>query len=705
MATATLPRPPARRSLRPVPAASRAFSQALPWLLGSISLTMAPLAGEVPWWALTVFGFSVAWRYVVERWRLAMPGLLARLLVFVPMVLGIVSAYGTHITATAMLTFLVSLLSLKVLELRSPRDFTVVALLGYFMALSAFFYSQSLIVSLYLGAALLGNTVALVRAHGGSGPASVAVTGRLALVMILQSLPVVVLLFIIFPRVQGTFLKRFGGDPRGVTGMSSHLQPGSFSSLAQSTETAFRAKILPQGSTLPVSQLYWRGLVMDVCERGLSWRSSDVGLSSIGDVPPVPNARRVRQQITLVPQGERWMFALDHPVEVHADPEIHVALSGMYALRSALPLVGNSLMYTTVSELAAPGGTDLSALERKRYTKTPPDLSPRALKLAQGWPQEGRSEEETVRRALLFFRDGHFTYTLTPGALPPDAALDTFLFRTRAGFCEHYAAAFCTLLRAAGLPTRVVVGYQGGEFNTWGGHYVIRQADAHAWAEVFLRGHGWVREDPTGVVAPDRVSFGADDYSSLMADGPLTEESRLDRLRRLQAPNTLRWLAHNTLMAWDGLDQQWNVLVLGYDQEQQWVFLQKLGVGDLSWVGGTLLTLVAAFASLAAGTLSYRLWEHRGGRAARDQARRLYGRFCRRLTRAGVPPRAEREGPLDYAQRAAATLPDAAGEIRRITDLYVGLRYARPDPAVGAGEGTARFRAAVAAFHPVRVKA
>ena len=377
----------------------------------------------------------------------------------------------------------------------------------------------------------------------------------------------------------------------------------------------------------------------------------------------------------------------------------------MYVLRSATQLVGNSVIYTTVSELAAPGGTELTAGERTRYTRTPPDLSDRARKLAQSWPQQGHSEEEIVRRALLFFRDGRFTYTLTPGALPPNAALDAFLFQTRTGFCEHYAAAFCTLLRAAGLPTRVVVGYQGGEYNTWGGHYLVRQADAHAWAEVFLTGHGWVREDPTGVVAPDRVSFGADDYSSLMADGPLTEESRLERLRRIQAPNTLRWLAHNTLMAWDGLDQQWNVLVLGYDQEQQWVFLQKLGVGDLSWVGGTMLTLVVAFTLLAMGTLSFRWWENRGGRASHDQARRLYARFCRRLAAAGVVPRADREGPLDYAQRAAATLPDAAGEIRRITDLYIALRYARPDPAAGPGESTARFRAAVAAFHPAGVKA
>ena len=706
MATATLSRPPARRALRPVPATSRAFSQALPWLLGSVSMTMAVLVGQVPWWTLAVFAACVAWRYVIERQRLAMPGLLARLLVFTPMMLGMFWAYGGHLSAAAMLTFLIGLLSLKVLELRSPRDFTVVALLGYFMTLSAFFYNQSLIVSLYLGAALLGNTVALVRAHGGNGRANLAATTRLSVVMILQTLPIVVLLFIIFPRVQGTFLKRLGGDSKGMTGMSSHLQPGSFSSLAQSTETAFRAKITSGGPPLAVSQLYWRGLVMDICEHGLSWHSSELGRPSDEKTPASKAARRVRQQITLIPQGERWMFALDHPVEVRTDPGVQASVTGLNVLRSDARLVGNSVIYTAVSDFSPPGGDALPARERSWYTHTPPDLSQKTLELAQGWRQQAHGgEEEIVRLGLRFFRDGGFTYTLNPGELPPKAALDTFLFHTKAGFCEHYAAAFSTLMRAAGLPARVVVGYQGGEFNAWGGHYVVRQADAHAWSEVFLAGQGWVREDPTAAVAPDRVSFGADDYSSLMADGPLTEESRLERLRRMQAPNTLRWLAHTTLMAWDGLDQQWNVLVLGYDQEQQWVFLDKLGLGRLSWVGGTLLTLMAAFSLLATGTLSYRLWERRGARAMRDQGRTLYGRFCRRLTAAGVSPRADREGPLDYAQRAAATLPDAAGDIRRITDLYVALRYARPDAAAGATDLLVRFRAAVAAFRPDRVRA
>ncbi len=686
------------RAPRAVPAALTAFSQALPWLLTSVAMTMSSLIGQVPAWALLVFAACVAWRYVVEHRKLALPNFATRVLVFVPMTLAVLWTYGTRPSAPGMLTFLVALMSLKVLELRSPRDFTVVSLLGYFMTLSAFFYSQTLLISLYLGLALLLNSVALIRGHGGKGRGNMRAAFRLGTIMILQSLPLVVLLFIIFPRLQGTFLRRLGGDPQGLTGMSEHLQPGSFSSLAQSTETAFRARILTPGPAITSSQLYWRGLVMDICEHGLSWRSSEAPLAS-GDVPgPPPGTRRIEQQITQMPQGERWMFALDHPVAVLPNSEVRAALTAANVLRSATPLVSKAI-YTAVSDLSPQKAQELTAGRRKFYTTLPEDISPRTIALAQGWHQSARSEPDIVRLALDFFRAGHFSYTLTPGAFALASGLDTFLFNRRSGFCEHYAAAFATLMRAAGLPARIVVGYQGGEYNTWGGHYLVRQSDAHAWVEVWLEGGGWQRVDPTGVVAPDRVSFGANDYSTLMAEGPLTEESRLDRLRRIHAPSTLRWIAHNALLAWDGLDQQWNITVLSYDQEQQWILLGKLGVGDLSWLGGTALTLVLVFALLAIGALSFRVLDRRGTADTVDRERRWYLRFCRRLAAAGGPQPAAGEGPLNYARRAVAALPDAAAEIGRITELYVALRYGRPG-AGGAPDRAGQFRAAVAAFRP-----
>ena len=239
-----------------------AFRQGLPWLLGSLAMTMVALVGQVPSWALLVFAGCTLWRYVIAQRGGALPSMVARLLVFMPVAACIIMTYGTNPGAKGLLTFLVALLSLKILELRSARDFTVAALLGYFMVLSAFFYDQSLALSLYLCTALLASTVALIRCHSG-GRREFLPAVRLALGLSAQALPLVVLLFIVFPRVQGTFLRRLGGATTGLTGMSEHLQPGS----CQFARAVGRPRVPGQdqcnGGTVPPSELYWRGLVLD----------------------------------------------------------------------------------------------------------------------------------------------------------------------------------------------------------------------------------------------------------------------------------------------------------------------------------------------------------------------------------------------------------------------------------------------------------
>ena len=304
----------------------------------------------------------------------------------------------------------------------------------------------------------------------------------------------------------------------------------------------------------------------------------------------------------------------------------------------------------------------------------------------------GRTDQDVIRAAELFFRNGGFTYTLNPGLLPKDDPLDFFLFKSHRGFCEHYAAAFVTLMRAAGLPARIVIGYQGGEYNTWGGHYLVRQSDAHAWAEVWVDDSRWQREDPTAVVAPDRVSYGTEIYSALAADGALSDEARLERLNALNAPGW-HWLVHHTLLAWDGLDQQWNLSVLGYDQDKQQTVFQKLGVDNLSWLWTVTLTLAAVFSILTVGTAAMRVIQY--GPARRDDpVRRLYERFCRRVGAAAKLSREATEGPLDFARRASAALPDEAAAIHAVTDLYVAARYAP------GGQGAADLAAAVKVFRP-----
>ncbi len=661
-------------------AVSPGFRAALPWLLGSLGIAMTALIGQVPFWALLSFAGCAAWRQLIENRDGQMPSLGARLAIFLPTTLGILMTYGPRPGAAGMLAFLVALLSLKVLELRTHRDFVVVALLGYFMILSAFFYNQGLALSLYLALALATNTIALIRCHDGGRRDARRASVRLALALMLQAVPLVVLLFVVFPRIPGNLFRQIGGASTGLTGMSEHLQPGSVDSLAQSDAVAFHARIGTGGELAP-RYLYWRGLVLGVCETAMSWRA-DTGYTFLQAQPPAPGEKRIEQLITLNPQGERWLFALDLPVAVRPSSSLRPQLMNANVLRSPAGVFSKSI-YTAISNLSPPLPAELTDGQRLFYTHVPANLSRRVLALAQGWmnaapPLPGAARDyDIIRQARLYFRDGGFIYTLSPGALPADGALDYFLFQSRRGFCEHYAAAFSTLLRAAGLPARIVVGYQGGEYNSWNGQYAVRQSDAHAWSEVWVTGRGWQREDPTAVVAPERVSYGAESYEALTADGPLTAETRLERFTMLNSPGTWHWLIRNCALAWDGMDQQWNLLVLGYDSERREDTLQNLGLGSLDWVEGAALALTVAFALLALGALSVRALD-RVQSAGLDPAARLYERFCRRVAQAAGIERAAAEGPLDFSRRAVTALPEQTRAIQAITDLYVRSRYAPP---------------------------
>ncbi len=672
---------------------SVAFRLALPWLLGSLAMIMGALVSLVPPWTLLVFAGCTYWRLHLDWRGGSLPSMPVRTLVFLPVAYLLIRTFGSRPNAVGLLAFLIALTSLKILELRSPRDFTVVALLSYFMVLSAFFFNQSLALSIYLSLAIAANIIALIRCHSG-GRREVWPALRLTAGLAAQSLPLVILLFVVFPRVHGDFLRRFNGGTQGQTGMSDHLAPGSFSSLAQSNELAFRARI-GSGQTVTADKLYWRGLVLEICEHSLSWRA-DASESTARTEHLA--AGGIEQQITLIPQGERWLFALDRPTQIKESATLHAQVYKNNVLRSQTA-VFNKTIYTVYSNLTPVIAEPLGPQERQWYTHLPSDISPRVRALAQSWKQQAHSDDEIIQAARRFFRNGGFTYTLTPGLLPRDNAIDYLLFTSKQGFCEHYAAAFSTLMRAAGVPARVVVGYQGGEFNHWGGHYTVRQSDSHAWSEVFVTGHGWQREDPTGLVAPERVNYGAENYTALLGEGQLSDEMRLDRLNALNAPGSLRWFFHTGFQVWDSVDQQWNTLVLGYDQDTQLTVMEKLGVSRLDWLGGTALTLAIAFSLLAVGVLGMRVvgWSRP---PPVDPARRLYERFCARLARAAGVRRAMAEGPLDYSRRAVEAAPAYAGDIERITRLYVASRYAVPG---APGQTSAELRAAVQSFRPARV--
>jgi hypothetical protein len=273
---------------------------------------------------------------------------------------------------------------------------------------------------------------------------------------------------------------------------------------------------------------------------------------------------------------------------------------------------------------------------------------------------------QIVNNAIWMFRREEFFYTLEPGELNGPHLVDEFLFESRRGFCEHYAGAFVVLMRAAGLPARVVTGYQGATFNEAGGYHLILQSDAHAWAEVWIQGRGWLRIDPTGAVAPMRIESG------------LT--AALSPAERASIPFALRnagGALYQLRMRWDWVNATWNRLVLAYGPDLQQEFLSRFGIG--SWYRMTLV-LTAVLVAFLSVLGVYLLWQARPAAAA-DPVLREWRRFCSRLARKDLRRQAH-EGPRDFARRAGQARPDLATDIGAIADLYIGLRYrADPEPA------------------------
>jgi hypothetical protein len=335
-----------------------------------------------------------------------------------------------------------------------------------------------------------------------------------------------------------------------------------------------------------------------------------------------------------------------------SDYQLMVRFSG--SIRSRLD-------YRVVSRTRYTAREPLNEAERAAFTRLPANTNPRSRALAESWAAMSRDPREVIRRGLELFQREQFFYTLTPPPLG-EHPTDDFLFKTREGFCEHYASAFAVLMRAAGIPTRIVTGYQGGELNPLGEYFIIRQSDAHAWTEVWLADEGWVRVDPTGAVAPERIALGF-------------SQSALREAGGAQGLAGLRW-ARSAALLWDALNIYWQAWVLDFGPSTQDRLLESLGIDDPDWK--KLVGVGAAAMGLVLLALGLHLaWLYRRRRQTRDAAARAFERFCKRLGRR-VEPRRPQEGPAQFGSRAAAALPADAPQIQQIVHAYLSARY-EPD--------------------------
>jgi len=616
-------------------------------LLGAIGAVMAPHAARLPLWLTGLVSACLVWQALgtARGWKPLSRWILAGL--SVAATAAVILAFGPVPGREGSVALLVLMAALKCLELRSVRDAQVLTLLGYFLILTHFLYSQSGALALYLATTLLWLLATAAafqdRNRRLSAPALLRVAGLLAA----GALPVALVLFLLFPRVQGPLFGSGHASAGATTGLGDSMSPGDIVDLGLSEEVAFTVDF--EGDAINPREMYWRGPVLWDFD-GRTWHAADRLGNASSAVPA--GAREVRYRVTLEPHRRRWLFALDAP----ATPPENTTLGGDLLLRAPQPLRART-RYDVRSLLDYEVGLEEPEAVLRRALRLPRDANPRTVQLAGELRAGSAGDAEVVAAALSMFTREPFHYTLSPPALGQDS-VDEFMFGTRRGFCEHYASAFAVLMRAAGIPSRVVTGYQGGEHNRIGNYLVVRQSHAHAWTEVWLRGRGWVRIDPTAAVAPSRVETGS--------SAPWREA------RGVGADDAFGWFAW--LPAGQLLDHArhtWNDWVLDYSPERQRGLLRGIGVEDAAWprlsaLLATALTLVlAALAAMA-------LREQRVG--GRDRARRAYARFCDKLERVGCT-RLPHEGPFDFARRAIQAHPALSAQVDRITHIYVSLRY------------------------------
>ena len=613
-------------------------------LLLSILMVTAPHADHLPLWVSALCTALLVWRTYLtysgnplpERWLL--------LTITFASVGGILIAFHTLFGREVGVTLLILLTMLKFMELRSPRDATALVYLACFIIITNFFYSQSIPTALYMLATLLVISTTWVHLHG----QSIALKPRLriASILLLQAIPLTLILFILFPRVQGP-LWGLPQDAFASSGLDDKMAPGSLSRLSLSDEVAFR--VIYTGKPPRRGQMYWRGPVLWHFD-GRTWTQGRTAYSVAPQFTETEQA--IDYIVTLEPHNKTWLFALDVPDSISVPANITYDFQEVRK-----EPVKARLRYEARSHLGYHANLRENERQIQRALQLPPSLNPRTQQLAADWRANGANDAAVARAALAYFNQQNFRYTLEPPLLGIHG-VDDFLFETRQGFCEHYASAFVFLMRAAHIPARVVTGYQGGEFNAVGNYYIVRQSDAHAWAEVWLDGQGWVRIDPTAAIAPARVERGL--------SAAVTDNAALPFMAR----NPPQWLLELRLN-WDALANQWNQWVLGYNTERQFAFLTRLGMESVTWqkMALNMAAGVGMLVALFALFMLRHLFAHRP-----DKVQAAWLKLCRRLAKAGLP-RAAHEGAQDYAARITAARPDLADAIRDLAARYSALRY------------------------------
>lgn len=617
-------------------------------LLGAIALIGLPHFWTVALSVLIFFYALLIWRALAVWQPKLLPkrGLLllvtcAGIAILLQCKLGLVGRdAGTHI-------FLIAL-GLKLLEIKGKRDLYFVVFLSFIVAAALFLYQQSLVMALYIGGVCIGLLALLVSINMHQLQLRTAV--KTALSITLQALPLGLSLFILFPRLETPHWSFLADTSQGQTGLSETLEPGTITELALSDALVFRVKF--EGPIVPQSERYWRGPVFSITD-GKTWRPLPKRPLSFAGTHFSFNGQAYRYTLLMEPQAHNWVFGLDMPtalpplLSMNAYYQLHTAADP--SLRAEYVLQSYTDYYTG----------KLSRQEQQENLQLPALISPEISQLVTQLHGFDAAPHVFIQNVLNYFREQPFHYSLTP-PLMEQHPLETFLFQTRTGFCSHYATAFTYLMRVAHIPARVVGGYQGGEYNPVGNFLEIRQADAHAWSEVWLNHRGWVRIDPTAVVAPERVNNGVN-IERQIAEGALN----FDPNRQHTA---IQQLARQLRQTWQNADYSWQRWVINYHNQKQANFLAAFGLNNsfnmLLW----LLLTSAVLTSLLFW------WLMRQPAKQQEQAVYWYQRFIAKLKKLPLDKHPT-ETASTFALRVSQKAPNLAAATHSITTLYLELRY------------------------------
>ena len=644
-------------------------------LLLAVTFVVVPHFEHLVWWATSVLVLLLIWRAFLTVTQRPIPSRLLMFPLLLAASLAVYLQYRTVVGQQAGVTFLLLLMALKLLEMRARRDIFVVIFLSFFILLTQFLNGQEIHVAVMALLAVTALFFVLISVNLDETDLPAGRKFKMVGLTLLKAVPLTAVLFVLFPRISGPLWGTPGDAAAGNTGLSNSMSPGAISRLFESTEIAFRVKF--DGAPPSNDKLYWRGPVFGIFS-GRAWSPLSQRLVEAPPVSIQGDARSIRSYtVTLEPHNRDWLFALEAPAALPITNEFSTRLTAEMQI-VASDLVRQRSRYDMRSYTTYRFNADASEAERRNWLQLPSTYNPRTLQLADEIRSRSGSDADRVRTTLEHLRRGGYEYTLSPPRLGRNS-IDEFLFDTRQGYCEHYASAFVFLMRALDVPARVVTGYQGGELNPVDGFLTIRQSDAHAWSEVWLQGRGWVRVDPTAIVAPLRIDQGA------------SEIARRSGIA-LPGASSSTWL-RSIRFNWEAVQNSWNQWVLSYSQERQRDLIGLLGLTpnweSLALVLAVVVTIVLALMAV----FSLRT------RTERDPLGEAFRVLRDRLERAGVRT-AEHLGPRALYSRSKRTLiPSDAKRARKLLSRIERMRYSRTSEDVARADIRA-LRRAIRDFYP-----